>query len=421
MKDAMQIGAIAAMGCLTPADAAVQTATTSSVGMLDPGRWEPSARFRIESIIRKSALEEAEQRFHRPYAVFDWDNTSIVNDTEEALLLYQIETLAFHIPSDKFIEVILQNVPSSTASAIPNERGKFSTFHSLAVDVSADYTALKQRFASLPPAPDELQASPRFHSFRAKLLFLYSALDETLGPNVAYPWVINLLSGYTLDGLARLAEESNDTALGDALQLAVFRSPEDAPGAAGPVKVEHRRGIRITSEIASTMHTLRANGFDVYVVSASLEPVVAVFASLPKYGYGIPREHVFGLRMEEVNGTLQPYYRRNWPLVWGPGKVQLIREQMISAKGYGPTLVFGDSDGDFEMLSQFPDTATGIIVNRLKSGKIGSLCRKAVEQSSKSGARFLLQGRNESTGLWRPEQTTLDLHVTQAKLLADKT
>jgi len=124
--------------------------------------------------------------------------------------------------------------------------------------------------------------------------------------------------------------------------------------------------------------------------------------------------------MEEDNGTLLPRYRQNWPLVWGPGKVQLIREQMVAKKGHGPALVFGDSDGDFEMLSQFRDTAAGVIVNRLKGGKIGSLCRKAVAQSGNSDARFLLQGRNESIGLWRPEQTTLDLNAPQPKLLSEK-
>jgi hypothetical protein len=36
-------------------------------------------------------------REHPPYVVFDWDNTSIVNDTEEALLVFQIETFSFRI------------------------------------------------------------------------------------------------------------------------------------------------------------------------------------------------------------------------------------------------------------------------------------------------------------------------------------
>lgn len=410
------------MACM--AKAAVPGEGTEPFGTLDIGRWEPASRIRVESIIGKYTgkftQKQSRQPSNRPYAVFDWDNTSIVNDTEEALLLYQIETFAFRIPSSKFLEVILRNLPSSTASAIPNERDALPTLHSFAKDVADDYAALSQRFLQQAPSLDTLQALPRFHSFRAKLLFLYSAIDETLGPNIAYPWIINLLSGHTLESVAKLAEASNDSALGDALGVAVFRSPEDAPGAAGPVKVEHRRGIRICSEIASTMHTLRASGFDVYVASASLEPVVAVFASLPKYGYDVPRENVFGLRMEEDNGTLLPRYRQNWPLVWGPGKVQLIREQMVAKKGHGPALVFGDSDGDFEMLSQFRDTAAGVIVNRLKGGKIGSLCRKAVAQSGNSDARFLLQGRNESIGLWRPEQTTLDLNAPQPKLLSEK-
>jgi hypothetical protein len=37
--------------------------------------------------------------------------------------------------------------------------------------------------------------------------------------------------------------------------------------------------------------------------------------------------------------------------------------------------VAGDSDGDYDMLRDFPDTELGLIVNRLKKGKIGELSK----------------------------------------------
>jgi hypothetical protein len=48
------------------------------------------------------------------------------------------------------------------------------------------------------------------------------------------------------------------------------------------------------------------------------------------------------------------------------------------------------------MLTEFEDTEVGLIVNRLKGGNIGSLCRKAVESHGKPNACFLLQGRNDA-------------------------
>ena len=38
------------------------------------------------------------------------------------------------------------------------------------------------------------------------------------------------------------------------------------------------------------------------------------------------------------------------------------------------------------MLTEFEDTEVGLIVNRLKGGNIGSLCRKAVESHGKPNA-----------------------------------
>lgn len=108
------------------------------------------------------------------------------------------------------------------------------------------------------------------------------------------------------------------------------------------------------------MHTLQTNGF---VVSASLEDVVAAFATLPKYGYDLPRNHVFGLRLAQDDGRLVARYLEGWPLLHGPGKVELIRRELVSRFGRGPALVFGDSDGDFNMLSEFEDTEVGLIVN----------------------------------------------------------
>jgi hypothetical protein len=182
--------------------------------------------------------------------------------------------------------------------------------------------------------------------------------------------------------------------------------------------VVHRRGLRITDEIAVLMHTLRRNGLEVFVVSASLEDVVAAFATLPKYGYCLPRNHVFGLRLANDEGRLTPRYVQEWPLLHGSGKVELIRRELLSRYGRGPALVFGDSDGDFNMLTEFEDIEVELIVNRLKGGNIGSLCRKAVESRGKPNARFLLQGRNDAIGLWQAAQSSWQLNEDEDRLLA---
>jgi phosphoserine phosphatase len=282
----------------------------------------------------------------------------------------------------------------------------------LVEDIADDYREL----GTLPAAARA--QSTLLLNFRAKLLFMYAAIDAINGPRVAYPWVICLLIGYMPHEVEQLAARSNDRGLGSALEEVTFTSSEAQPGNAGVVQITHRRGLRITEEIAALMHTLRRNGFEVFVVSASLEEVVAAFATLPKYGYDLPRDHVFGLRLETADGRFVARYLQGWPLVYGPGKVKLIRRELIPRFGRGPALVFGDSDGDFNMLTEFDDTEIGLIVNRLKDGDIGLLCRKAVASHGKPNARFLLQGRNDATGLWQPAQSSWQLNAQEDRLLA---
>ena len=87
------------------------------------------------------------------------------------------------------------------------------------------------------------------------------------------------------------------------------------------------------------------------------------------------------------------------------------KHELVAKKGYGPALVAGDSDGDGDawMLKDFADTQIGVIVNRSKF---------AAAAIGKSGARFILQGRNENTGIFMPDEKTLKLGKTEAKLLA---
>jgi hypothetical protein len=90
------------------------------------------------------------------------------------------------------------------------------------------------------------------------------------------------------------------------------------------------------------------------------------------------------------------------------GKATVIRNFIKEA----PLFVAGDSDGDFEMMTQFPQTKLIYLVNRVKGGDIGSLYKEALPGQANPDRVVLLQGRNENTGLWRPFQETIKLGKT---------
>ncbi|MBC3934809.1 haloacid dehalogenase-like hydrolase [Undibacterium sp. CY7W] len=410
-----------AAGAALAAPALARPVAAAPAVILDSAKWAPRNRELIAALIAKHGITSKSYNPQRkPYAVFDWDNTSIMNDCEEALLMYQINQLAFKLSPAEFSAIVRQNVPAGNfAPDFKNAAGKVVDLESICTDLDSDYAFLHANYKGMAGSRtlEDIVTTEQFLDFRAKLYFLYEAVNDTHGVNVGYPWVIYFFANMTVSEVRKLAEASHDTNLGMGLVKAKFTSPASLPGKAGVITTSHSQGIRLCTEVATLMDTFRHHGFDVYVSTASLEDVVAEFATNPKYGYHVKRENVLGLRLEQDGEVYKNAYRKNWTLNWGPGKTIVIKQELVAKKGYGPVFVAGDSDGDYDMLRDFPETEVGLIVNRLKKGKIGELSKAAADALKEAHPRFLLQGRQESTGNWLPVETTLKLGKTAAALL----
>mgnify|MGYP000207975612 CR=1 FL=1 len=101
---------------------------------LDRAKWSARNHAALSTLIKKNGSSSPNYDAKRkPYAVFDWDNTAIMNDTEEALFMYQINTLGFRLSPPEFAAIIRQNVPAGPFSAdYNNNAGKAVTLEDLA-------------------------------------------------------------------------------------------------------------------------------------------------------------------------------------------------------------------------------------------------------------------------------------------------
>ncbi|MET3130660.1 phosphoserine phosphatase [Oxalobacteraceae bacterium GrIS 1.11] len=397
------------------ASAKAGAAAARPVPLLDTGRWSAANARRIQSLI--SSLGNAGAAYNparRPYVVFDWDNTCIMNDCEEALFMYQIDQLEFKLTPEEFGAVLRKDVPAGPLKTAGAD-GQRVILDDIAADVDADYSWLHAQRAG-GAGLDALRASIQFQDFRAKLYFMYDAICDSHPIEIGYKWVIGFFANMTPAQLQVLAAASNQRGLGDALRKVKYESARSLPGKAGVVAVSHFHGLRVHEEMRSLMHTLRANGFDVFVSTASLDDVVRVFASDPNLAYGVAPENVIGLRLEMSDGKYTSSYRSGWHFNWGPGKTVGIRN-VLGARGE-PAMVFGDSDGDAWMLQDFKATQVGVIVNRLKTGEIGKLSQKAAAGIGQPNPRFLLQARNENTGIMMPDEQSIKYGKAERKLLA---
>ncbi|USK87510.1 haloacid dehalogenase-like hydrolase [Peribacillus asahii] len=393
------------------------------IQVLDKGKWAPDTYQAVQNLIEKQgAGSPGYDPNRKPYVVFDWDHTSIMNDTEEALFLYQIDHLAFNMKPEEFYDVIKKNVPNGPFShELKNLQGDAVTLEEIAEDLKRDYEFLYSNYEGMSGKEqlETLHSTDQFIDFKAKMYFLYEAIGETYGIEIGYPWVLYLFANMSTEEVQQLAEASNDYNLGAEIASVALKSPESMSGKAGTVQVTYSTGLRLASEIANLMHTFMENGIDVYVISASMEEVVEVFSSNPKYGYNLPKENVFGMRLKKKDGIIQAEYDDNWPITAREGKVKVIEQAISKTRGgNGPIFAAGDSSTDYEMLT-VKSLKLGLIINRLKTGDIGKLVKTAAERMGKNNPKYVLQGRNENTGLWIPTEYTIKLGSNEEKLLAN--
>src|SRR5689334_23804875 len=95
------LAAFAASGC------------ASIVQPIAPGQWDGFNRAQIDALIaRRGKGSPGYDPARPPYAVFDWDNTSVFLDIEEAALIHQLENLVFGATPAQLELALRKNIPA---------------------------------------------------------------------------------------------------------------------------------------------------------------------------------------------------------------------------------------------------------------------------------------------------------------------
>lgn len=354
---------------------------------LDEGRWVPQNREVLSKLIDENKNKDN-------YVVFDWDYTSIYQDTQENLFRYQIDNLKFKMTPEEFSKAIRIDIPLDDFDKdYSNVNGEPINITKIGNDLDKTYTFIYENYLKDGKMTlNEIKATEEFKDFRGKLAFLYEAIGGSFSHDVSYPWVLYLFHGMTRQEVKALAKEANDFGIGNKLESYTIESSDVLIGEAGKVSHKYKSGLRTQPEVANLFHELRDNGIKVYVVSASLQDIVQVFASDRSYGYNLDEENVYGMRLE-MNGDKYTYnYKKGYPQTQTKGKVEVINKYIKPQhNGKEPILVAGDSGGDYNMLTEFKDIKVLLLMKR--EGKLDDLV---------NDSRALIQKRNPQTGLLSP-------------------
>ena len=293
------------------------------------------------------------------------------------------------------------------------------------LDLVEDYSFIYDNFigTSGKKSIEEMRQTPQYKDFTARLLFLFDGYAATpeIGDEYALVWVIDLFTGFTPAEVKAMAGEAVSFELANRIGMETLQSPYGLKTRSGNVSCSHRTGLRVIPEIQDLFSALQRNGIDVFIVSASYKPVVEAFSGTGAYGYNLPADHVIAMDLETgSDGKIIPRYKTGWVITFKHGKVEAINRKIKSQPGRNqdPLLTAGDSDGDYAMFTEFPGTKLSLIWNRVKGGDIGKLCRQAVDEMNDPMPRYILQGRNENTGLAIPGSESILLQTREPQLLA---
>ena len=340
------------------------------------GKWDPQVQTALNGLLSNCG--------EGSYAVFDFDQTSIVHDISQALWVYQIEHLCF---ADAPIHDFLDGIPEPE-SLMPETE---TTYAEMGRVLSEEYKTMTTRVEA-GESIESIWQSDVYLDFRARMCSLLEAMDEQWGSWVAFLWQPGLLAGYTEAEARALIHDAILEQLGrDKLTVEQWLSPDGRWG--GDVM----RGIWVSPEMKELYRCLQAANIDAYVCSASLELIVEALACDPVLGFGLPAERVFGLRFvegEKLTAQFDSQYKQ--PIK--EGKVDCIKAYMAPAYGNtNPVLVAGDSNGDVPMLTAFSDMKHGLIIDvgRSETSAIGQLATQA-KKDGNTGI-YILQPSFEAT------------------------
>ncbi|MDD0816047.1 haloacid dehalogenase-like hydrolase [Curvibacter sp. HBC28] len=409
--------AVFSSGCAnTPATPALQP--------LAAGQWDSFNRQQIDQLIARLGRGSAGYNPAKPpYVVFDWDNTSVFLDIEEAALIYQLENLRFGATPEQLEVALRRNIPSTPFKpANNNAAGQAVHIDSIVPDILDSYRWLYRHYSGFQGTQSlaEVRRNPHYQAFVTKVRYLYEAIGDTFDHDTAYPWVTYLFAGMTEAQVRQLTVDTVKWQQTQPVEKVKWSTPAELPGRAGLVSVSWKNGLRLVPEMQDLYARFKAAGFDIWVCSASFVDVIKEISSNPAFGYHVKEGNVLAMELErDAQGRIQPEYRRGYDQTQGPGKTRSIQRFLVSRYGYGPSFIAGDSEGDQNMMADFADTQKVLIVNRLRDPKsaIGQFSAQAVQQYGQPSTRYLLQGRDDNSGRFVPSQLHTPLGASVGKAL----
>jgi phosphoserine phosphatase len=317
------------------------------------GPWLAENARRIDRVLAERGRGSARyDAAHPPVAVFDWDNTMMKNDIGDATFYWMLAHDVVRQPPER---------DWSRTSAELTDAARDALSHACAAAAPGEPLATSHDAA----CADELLAI--FSDGKTRGGASAWKRETTLTSHAPYAWGASLLAGYTHDEVRAIARK-------------VYEQNRAAPvGATQTIGARSVAGyVRIYEPMRDLVGALQANGFDVWIVSASAQPLAEMVAG----EVGIAPDHVIGVRTtRDERGryayALEPCGSNGDTVItFNQGKRCWINrvvfrrpanEQLARAgdRALRPAFAAGDSDTDLAMVEDATELKLAINRNRV--------------------------------------------------------
>lgn len=393
-------------------------------------------------------LEDYGNKPDKSYVVFDFDNTTSINDIGYMCTFYQISHMSYNIAPEQMTTILHSNL-------------------SLNNDIEDNYIyditqAYKQLYDSYGPfninglSDDDakkVQETDNWKEFCAKYLSLIDYLHDNENTAITYLWMGCSYYGTTRDELYQFSKQALNYYKDIESYEYEIESPASLNSKTGQVKSKMFLGVSVTKNMQELMKALHDAKIDIWINSASSEELVR--GALDVFGIN---EYVTGLigivfkydnncrmlcQFDMDNGCAyikngNKFELDNLPIknvTEGKGKIGVLVNAVVPKYECGPIAGFMDNNGDFNFCTEFKSLKMVICFNtasRSTTNGAGLVAETAIYQrdtlhydlksANEAGdTLYLLQGRDENgMRTFRNSNATIQLGKTEEKLFKDE-
>lgn len=378
-------------------------------------QWEPYVYNRLNQLIDQFKTSESSNFKTKPYVVFDFDNTSIIGDVEDNLMIYMLDHLLYKMTPEEFEQIIITDIFDMDTNL--DEALEHTTPRKLAIDIIQSYTWLWEHYINKDKGErlslEAIKETGQYKAFQAKLRYYYVNVNGKFTRQAGKPWLTYWFKGYTPEELAILTKDMLKEATNKKAEKHIYSTPKEFLGKAGQISSEFQSGLNYPEELIALYEAFQANGIVTYVVSAS--PVDVVRTAASEYQFKVPKEQVIGMNYDlDAEGKIKAYMTDGAPITKKNGKTEAIMN-LIAPKHENrqPIALFGDSMGDYHMMTELKDVSLNVLFNCLNQDKTKDLKQIAKKQYQSDDANFVVQGRDENAVRLIPNTKTLALGQTE--------